>query len=335
MAPRPTFTGCLVFLFLCAAFSEAQEPKVEIILEGLNHPCGLAFHPESQELFVSDSGNGRILKLVDGATSEVVSDFPVKATSADFGFVAGPLGIAFLSDGRLLAGCPADNDLADEIRVYQPGSAPQPANSPLARYSIRKSGDAPDEGNFFGIAVHQQNAFVAGRGDSRFGWINRLTVDDEKPVFKRFIDSWQGTETRLPTALTISPDGFVVAGLRGEDGADSVLAFFEQSDATLKTRFLLNQNGIVALAYGPNVGRLYALFNAPDNPEANGLYKLVGRRRNTECELQFIHKIEFPLAMAFSRDGDLFVAAGQEEGKLLKVSGLDTPSPEAQDGNQR
>jgi len=214
----------------------------------------------------------------------------------------------------------------DRVSVFELEDLPRTADDELYSRPISSSSNGPGEGDFFGIATDDDVVYATGRGDTKFGWVSRMVrKKDDSIVFKPFIDTWQATETRLPTAITISPDGFVVVGQRGENGASSVLAMYDQTDGDLRAKFDLPKNGIIAMDYGPRAGRLFALFNSSSEPAQNGLYKLIGRNRNTRCELELIHQIDDPLALTFSPDGELFIATGGQDGKLIKVSGLDKP----------
>ena len=307
--------------------ASGQQPDIDIMLEGLNHPCGVAVHPESGTVYISDSGHGKVICLVDETPSDVVTGFPVELIGADFDFHAGPLGISFTSRNQLVVGTGCWNSGLDRVSIFDLEEVPRSCDDETLSRSIKSTGAEPEEGDFFAIASSGDFSFVVGRGDPAHGWVHRLEwKKNGKLEFKRFIDTRSATKTGLPTALTISPDGFVVVGQRGDSGENSVLAFYDQTEGDVRAKFDLEGNGMIALAYGPNHGRLFALFNSPDSPGQNGLYKLVGRKQNSQCEMQLVHAIEFPLAMAFTPTGLLLVTAGQQDGKLLAIAGLDIPS---------
>ena len=308
----------------------------ETVIDGLNHPAGVAVHPGTQQVYVSDSGNGRIIRINQGQAVDVVTGFPTSILAEDFGFQAGPLGLHFMPDESLLVAEGGRDSATDRVSIFQLGDTPTTSDQPKTAYSIKPSSDAPLEGDFFSLAHTNGITYVIGRGDEKFGWVNRLSSPKDTPKrnsdsepemdLKRFIDTWAGVEEKRPTAIAISPQGFVAVGFKGENDDRSVLGFFDQADGQLRAKFTLHQEGIIAVAYGPNAQRLYALFHSDEPAAKNGLYKLVGRNRNTECECQLIVELENPRAMAFDTSGHLFVAAGNEDGKLLKISDLDPPA---------
>jgi len=333
---------------VCHSASQAQEtrsPKPETVLANLNYPGSIAVHPKSGQVYVSDCGNARIIRIVDGKVEKVIIGFP----KTDFGpqhlfqtaQQLGPAGIAFTDLGKLLvASNPPNQDGSrgsGQISLFDlpETNSPVQADQAVGSVSLANVADAEPERDFFGIACTGNQAYVTGTGGNKFGWVNRLVMTtDDQPEFKRFIDTMATMDSGQPTAITISPDGFVVVGSRGQ-GGDSMLAFFDQADARLKAKFNLSKDGMVALAYGPNQQRLFALLNSKQTPDSNGLYKLVGRRRNTECELQLIQSIENPWKMAFAPNGKLYITAGTENGSVLCVSGLDDVIDHADNGDQR
>ena len=62
----------------------AAEPTATTTLKGLNNPCGIAIQPETGVVFVSDSGAGKVVKLVDGKAVDVITDFVEDGTLDDF-----------------------------------------------------------------------------------------------------------------------------------------------------------------------------------------------------------------------------------------------------------
>ncbi len=50
-------------------------PAMNVLVEGLDNPSGIAVQPETGVVFVSDSGAARIVKIVDGKIEPVVVEF--------------------------------------------------------------------------------------------------------------------------------------------------------------------------------------------------------------------------------------------------------------------
>ena len=319
-------TAVLLFVVPTINPLAAQSVEPQTVIENLNHPCGVAIHPESGVAYVSDSGNGRIVRIVDGVAEEVVAGHPVSDLGNEFGFAAGPLGMAFLGDeNQLIVGSGGWASGEDRVHGFDLTESPVKLETAQTWTMTSKSGSGSAKaGDFYGIATFNGKIWVAPVADPQFGWLGQLTRQKaDEVVFEPGIDTRKATGIGLPCAITISPDGFIVAGQHGENDNSSVLGFYDQATGALRAKFDLGQHGIVALAYGPNAGRLFALFNSRQHPAENGLYKLVARKRNTACEARLIHKLQDPRALAFATNGDLFVTAGRENGALLKFEGLD------------
>lgn len=303
---------------------------VETIVDGLKHPCGVAVQPDSGAIFVSDSGNGRVIRLNDGSVEAVVSGYPVEPLADDFGFSAGPLGIGFLSARKLVVSSGCWKAGMDRVSIFDLAKAPMTADDEEFSRSLNSTGTTPAEGDYYGLVVDGQHIFVSCRGDVNAGWVGLFSIRNDKPgPFKRHINTIETAGTQLPTTVTISPDGNLLVGLRGNDGDPSTLAFYDPGTGEPRAKFDTTINGLVALAYAPRSGRLFALYNSRATPGDNGLYKLVGRRRNTECEARLIKKLDQPSSMTFTPGGDLLITAGGEDGVLLKIAGLDQPAAAA------
>lgn len=68
----------LVGAWLACATAAAwgQDVKVETVVGGLTNPCGVAVQPETGVVFISDSGAGRVVRVVDGKLEAVITGFP-------------------------------------------------------------------------------------------------------------------------------------------------------------------------------------------------------------------------------------------------------------------
>jgi DNA-binding beta-propeller fold protein YncE len=309
--------------------SAQSTADVSVAAEGLRYPGGVAVHPETQQVYIAESGKGRVIRLVDGQIEEVIRGFPVSPVSEVPAFEAGPLGIAFLDSRTLVCGSGGAVAGEDCVAVFRKltQSPIDFADADTAHRLPADSGN-PAEGDFFGVAVDRNRVWVAGRNDADHGWVSRLLLDVSPPgQFERKIDTRKATGGGLPAALTISPDGFVVVGQDRQGDEGSLLTFYDQTDGKLRAKFELEHSGIVGLAYGPNGGRLFALFHSPQQHEHDGLYKLVARHRNTACEARLVGKMARPMGLAFAANGDLYVVGGGEHGQLLRLQGLDQPTP--------
>ena len=78
-----------------------QEIEARTVLEGLDNPCGVTTQPETGDVLVSDSGAGRVIRVVDGQAQDVITDFPADIYGKGPMYNIGPLGLAFLSKERV------------------------------------------------------------------------------------------------------------------------------------------------------------------------------------------------------------------------------------------
>ena len=61
----------LLFASSVDAGDESNRPKIEPILTGLDNPCAIAVHPSSGELYVAESGAGRIVRVQPGDPQKI------------------------------------------------------------------------------------------------------------------------------------------------------------------------------------------------------------------------------------------------------------------------
>src|SRR5262245_28155535 len=110
----------LVLIIIVAARADAP-PAVEVVLENLDRPQGVAIQPETGYVYVADSGRGRIVRLVDGKLEDVASGFVVDQDRAADVLGNGPLGLTFLAlDNRsLVIGAGGEGLGRDTLYVLQ------------------------------------------------------------------------------------------------------------------------------------------------------------------------------------------------------------------------
>ncbi len=323
---------CL-FAFVAAA---GAAPNAEVVLDGLENPCGVAVQSSTEHVFVSDSGAGRILRVVDGKPQDVVVGFPLDVYGEGPEYKIGPLGLAFLDKDTLIVGGGGNKDAEEIVRLYkipEAGAPPLTADDmavtlgPLAVDEQR-----PAEGNFFGVATNRAAIFVTCNGDDAKGWIARAGVIGGKPgKLTRFIATKEAVGVDAPVAITIGPRGEIVVGQMGEIGPDldSQLSFYN-----IAGRLVLNLDcglsDVTALAYSPQ-GLLYALDFSWARPEEAGLFRLDAARKDGKLAVKTVRimSLERPTAMAFGKDGHLYItvfgkasdeANDAKSGKLLRVA---------------
>ena len=125
-----------VSLMWAAAGASAQELseyatsklnlKVEVVLEGLLNPSGIAIRPgasaDEAEIFIADSGHLKVVKMkanAPGTAVDVVTDFPKDIYGKGPMYDIGPLGLAFLNPTTLLVGGGGNVDSEEVLSVYK------------------------------------------------------------------------------------------------------------------------------------------------------------------------------------------------------------------------
>ena len=92
------------------------EVVVETVVEGLNNPFAVAIQPETGHVFVSESGAGRVIRVVKKKIDPVITDFPL----GEFhNAQAGPLGLLFFSKDLLAVGGAGQSAGEETIATYK------------------------------------------------------------------------------------------------------------------------------------------------------------------------------------------------------------------------
>jgi hypothetical protein len=202
---------------------------------------------------------------------------------------------------------------------------------------LAAEGDVPAEGNFFGVAFHNDTVYVTSNGDDAKGWIAKATRTVDAKTKKtqwggleRFIPTKELVQCDAPVAITMSPRGEIVVGQMGEltESPDSLLSFYGSRSGRLLLNLSTELRDVTALAYSPKTGLLYALDFAWAQPDQGGLYRLDAVRVDgkQQCKATKLHSLTRPTAMAFNKAGELYItvlgATEQEAeaaGSLLRL----------------
>src|SRR4029453_18978478 len=75
---------------------KSDKVKVEPIMKGLDHPCGIAIRPGSTDLYIAESGAGRIIRVRPAEPDRsinVVTGFAQEPFGAEPSYRLGPLGL--------------------------------------------------------------------------------------------------------------------------------------------------------------------------------------------------------------------------------------------------
>jgi DNA-binding beta-propeller fold protein YncE len=338
--------GIAPLMILTALALPAAEPpkvKVEPIVSGLDNPMGIAIRPGTNELFISESGAGRVVRILadkPAKTTTILTGVPVGAAPAPLRFRVGPLGLVFLDRVTFAVGTGGKGPGQDVVGIYTlAGDKTLKFDEAKRKLGpIRAGNDSQSgEGFFHGVAAIPIALFATSRGDSAAGWISRAflldgnaNVADLKPLIKTKALAKVGG----PTALAVSKRGELVVGESGtfDKPHDSSVSFYNPKDkGTLLLTIPTGLSDIVGLGYSPRSGNLYALDLSWSDPKAAGLYRIDAARQDGRMTAKGVKiaSLDRPTAMAFASDGALYVTAlgaAKEEanvktGQVLKITG--------------
>jgi len=326
----------LILLLTLAAPATAAEPKITVVVEGLNNPTAVAQQPGG-DLFVSESGAGRVVRIVEGKAVEAIGGWPLDKFGKSPAFDVGPLGLAFLNDKQLVVGDGGFADGDEHVGIFEVpgrGAAPVKFDAPLAKLGpLEASGEAKALGNFYGVAVAGQTIFVTTSGDEAKGWIARSATTGGLKSYgplERFIATKEETGVEAPGGMIVERSGLLVVGQMGKSDApkDSRLTFYHPKTGKLLLNLETGLYDITGLGYSPT-GLLYALDAAWMSPGDAGLFRLdaVKSDAGQTVKATKIAALDRPTAMCFGTDGSLYatvLGTAQEgdatrPGKLLKI----------------
>jgi hypothetical protein len=319
------------------------EVKQEMVIEGLNNPCGVAIQPETGHVFIADSGALRVVRVVDGKIQDVIVEFAKDIYGKGPMYDVGPLGLAFIDKNTLIVGggdLPDGQELLRIFKVPEAGAPAIKAADAVSSASLAESGEIKGEGNFYAIAIDGANVYVTCNGDDTKGWISKATLVDGKiEKYERFIATKEAVNVDAPVGITIEPTKkHLAVGQMGEINVpeDSLLTFYGTGDGKMRLNYPIKMHDIDALAYAPN-GQLFALDFAWLDTTKGCLFQMVraGDDKTPSVESKRLIDLDKPTAMVFDAQGTLYVtiigtpAEGSTtpNGKLLKITGNEFTDP--------
>ena len=307
-----------ICIFAIAAITcvslNAQEIIPRVVSSNLKNPSGVAIRPVTGEIYVSDTGRGRIVELQQDKIKDIVIGFPIEEFEMDRAFILGPTSLLFRNRNQLIVGTGGAADGEDGIAIFdleKLGREPfEFAKDNESMSTLAANDDEPAEGDFFAMAATRNRLFVCCHG-SDVGWVATAEWAGEGiENFKRYLPTRKLSRLPGPGGITISPDGHLVVAQMGkrDQAGDSTVCFYDENGKLLD-KFETGLNDIVSLAYGPKNGNLYALDFSWEDPNKGGLYKLVAVDSQIGCEAVLIAKLPRPTSMAFDQSGRLWVTA--------------------------
>jgi hypothetical protein len=322
------------------------KPQLQLEIVNLNNPCGVAVQPLTGDVFISDSGNLRILRYdpnlkprTRDAIRQEITGFSKDVYGKGPKYDIGPLGLLFLNHNLLMVGDGGHQDGQELIYLFDVGQ-PRVQQAENAKVKLGPIGPTPGktekgEGNFYALAYQEPTAvFFTTNGDDTKGWIAKITLKDNTPdpKIELVIPTKEYTgEVDAPVAITMSPDKKLVIGQMGEvtgKGKDSLLLVYDPLTLKPLMKAETGLYDIAALAYHPKSKKLYALDFAWEAPKEGGLFRLdvSGEGANAKVKAERVtylyeagkddSKLPFagdaaamdkPTAMAFDPAGNLYI----------------------------
>ena len=350
---RFVLTLASAFLICCTITPAMAEDyvDVEVVLTGLDNPCGVAIQPGTGDVFIADSAAAKIIRWNPKTkkSEDVITHFPQDVYGKGPMYNIGPLGLAFMDKDTLIVGGGGNKDIDELVRVYAVPEAGKTIKAEEMKQKLGplgKTDDVQAEGNYYAVAVAKDKAnnilalYVTCNGDDTKGWIARsLYVKDSDGTdgkfgpLERYIATKEATKIDAPVAIAISPKGRIVVGQSGEISKpnDSLLSFYKPTNGKNLMDHETELFDLVGLAYSPHGSRLlYGVDFAWMESGQGGLFRIDDNRKNKSgIEVIRLATLDKPTAAVVTAGGKaiyvtIFGTAKEGDdtkpGQLLKIT---------------
>lgn len=300
----------------------------QVVVSGLNNPTGIATQPTTGDVFVAESGAGRVSRLDDVPgeyqLTPVITGFAVESFGSERnGYRVGPLGLAFINKYTLAIGGGGQGYGKDTVSVYRIRNA----GTVTAADAIYQLGPIDAQsGNYFGLAMTEAALYTTFNNQQSGGGLGRSQISDGSPAELTHVANGTSDDFAAPTAIVLGRRGeLVVAQMGGlEVPADSRLTFFDARNGKSYLDVPTGLNDITGLAISPKTGRMYATDFSHIAPDEGGLFRidLVKDAGEWICQPARLMTLNAPSGLAFREDGELMITtfgshSNEHKGGLL------------------
>ncbi|REK25681.1 MAG: hypothetical protein DWQ42_10520 [Planctomycetota bacterium] len=308
--------------------ADAADKLVEptVVLEGLANPTSLTISPDG-ELFVAESGAGRVVHVVGDQPEALITDFAVvSAQLAGRQLAFGPTSLVALDRQTLAVGHQDSATESARISVFRlpaPGES-IPASEAIAEFVPRAGQPRPTSEKAAvtslvlrsGEGNDSKSIYATLATASEAGWVGQVDWRSGRAMGRidPFSRARPATDTRWPRALALStqsPNQYLVVADAGQPSADrdSQISFHDLKSRLILLQIPIGLYDVSGVAYSERTPYLYVLDLAMANPQEGGLFRLDQTIANGRQSVKAVKiaALESPTALAFAPNGCLFV----------------------------
>jgi hypothetical protein len=324
-----------------AVGDESSKFQTEVLIDGLDNPCGLVLRPRSerdspQEVLFAESGAGvvrgfptdrptLVRQVLTGLKAAEVDELKTHVSAWSLGFVT-PTKLAVfggMKNGGSQVG----------VFILPAEDEPVAADKPDHEVAIAEEETAEAELAFPSMTFGETAAFLASGIATGPGQVFRAGLAANRIELPQpLLNIADGRELPWPTGVCLSPSTkmqFLLAAFAGEHSKarDSRVVFLIPTTGKVALKLTPGLLDIVGLAYSP-AGQLYAIDLAWEDDEAGGVYRLDDARFEGQpaCRAVKIAEVARPTSLLFGDNGTLYVSTWRkdgaaQQGAILKITG--------------
>ncbi|MEQ8768275.1 MAG: hypothetical protein RL885_30510 [Planctomycetota bacterium] len=307
-----------------------------IVFSGLNNPSDVSFSPDG-DLTICDSGNGRVVMMKDGETTDYITGFTTEywkpaTDDSPNRFKLGPLSSVWIGDTLVVT----DGGKKDGEETLLFFSGKGEASSGTATNSIPPtSEDEADkgEGNLTGLSKTSdgKTIYVAGQGADAKTWILACDVESKKlePVFSA---DDNGITVNSPMETLVLDNGKVLGLYSGAGGKEDgmIVQWNPETNTPDKMWTLPGLNDPMGMAAIPGTSEYAVVDNNWSLTEVQDgkLARVQLPEGGGEAKVDVLGtKLKGPVSCEFGPDGRLYIAQLGAEfdknmGNIIAVDGF-------------